>query len=58
MKLLEKRAGKCHMFGGQAMGRWNGEEMRSEIVLYLTVFLALSDPVIGGDGWWSNTLSP
>lgn len=30
----------------------------ADCAVHVPVFLALSDQMMDGDGWWSNTLSP
>lgn len=58
MKLLEKRA-TC--LGDKPWAGGSGEEIKSVRLCCpcsCTVLLALSDQVMDGDGWWSNTLSP
>lgn len=50
MKLLEQRARKLHMFGGQAMGKWKWRgDKKWQIVLSMYCVSCTQWP---DDGWW------
>lgn len=46
-----------HVWGNKPWASGNGEEIKSDrLCCPCTVFLALSDQMMDGDGWWSNPL--